>query len=431
MSLKKVLFFWLPLYASWMLMVSEGPLLSALVNRLPDEVTMLAAFGIALALAVTIESPVIGLLSTSTALVRDRGSFLLVRRFTLHVAALLTVIAALLAFTPLFDVLVVDLLATPADIAHWVRPGLQILTPWTAAIAWRRFLQGVMIRQGQTRLVARGTAIRLVATVGTGVGLAKLSPLPGVCVGAYALLVGVMVEAIYAHWAAAPAIEGLPERKITVGREPLTYRSLVRFHLPLAGTSLLALITQPVVTWALARLAMPELSLAAWPLVFHASLALRAPALALPEVIIALADEPGALQVLKRFVWILGSVNGVGMLLFVATPLVDLYLVGFQDAAPGVATLARQGLILFLPLPVMAVWIAWLRGVLIHEHRTHVVNEAMVILLMTLIAALMVAVAWDLPGLASAATALQGSIFIQGVYLAVRGHRIRAAEADG
>ena len=152
-------------------MVSEGPLLSALVNRLPDEVTMLAAFGIALALAVTIESPVIGLLSTSTALVRDRRSFLLVRRFTLHLAALLTVIAALLAFTSLFDLLVVDLLATPKEIAEWVRPGLQILTPWTAAIAWRRFLQGVMIRQGQTRLVARGTAIRLVATIGTGVGL--------------------------------------------------------------------------------------------------------------------------------------------------------------------------------------------------------------------------------------------------------------------
>ena len=411
-------------------MVSEGPLLSALVNRLPDEVTMLAAFGIALALAVTIESPVIGLLSTSTALVRDQRSFLLVRRFTLHLAALLTVIAALLAFTPLFDLLVVDLLATPKEIAEWVRPGLQILTPWTAAIAWRRFLQGVMIRQGQTRLVARGTAIRLVATIGTGVGLAKLSSLPGVCVGACALLVGVMVEAIYAHWAAGSAIEGLPEKRVTEGREPLTYRSLVLFHLPLAGTSLLALITQPVVTWALARLAMPELSLAAWPLVFHASLALRAPALALPEVIIALADEPGALQVLKRFVWILGSVNGVGMLLFVATPLVDLYLVGFQDAAPGVADLARQGLTLFLPLPVMAVWIAWLRGVLIHEHRTHVVNEAMAVLLVTLIAALWVAVAWDLPGLASAATALQGSIFIQGVYLAARGNRIRAAASD-
>ncbi len=429
MGLKKIFVFWLPLYASWMLMVSEGPLLSALVNRLPDEVTMLAAFGIALALAVTIESPVIGLLSTSTALVRDRRSYLLVRRFTVHLAILLTIVAILVAFTPLFEALVVGLLGTPKEIARWVRPGLQILMPWSAAIAWRRFLQGVLIRQGYTRLVARGTAIRLVATVGTGVGLAQLSPLPGVCVGACALLVGVFVEAIYAQWAAGPAIEGLPEERVTEGRDPLTYRTLVFFHLPLAGTSLLALITQPVVTWALARLALPTLSLAAWPLVFHTTLAIRAPALALPEVIIALADETGALEALKRFVWILGFASGGGMLLFVGTPLIDLYLVGFQDAAPEVAVLARQGLILFLPLPAMAVWISWLRGVLIHEHRTHVVNEAMAVLLLTLTATLVLAVAWDLPGLVSAAVALQGSIFIQGLYLAARGQRIRSASA--
>ena len=75
-----IFLFWLPLFASWLLMLSEVPLLSAAINRLPDEVVMLAAFGIAISLAVLIESPVINLLATATALVHDRASYLQVRR---------------------------------------------------------------------------------------------------------------------------------------------------------------------------------------------------------------------------------------------------------------------------------------------------------------------------------------------------------------
>lgn len=429
MNLRYVFFFWLPLYASWLLMLSEGPLLSALVNRLPDEVTMLAAFGIALALAVTVESPVINLLSTSTALVRDKQSFRMMRRFVWHWMVGLTLVAIAVAFTPLFDFLVVDALRTPPPIARWVQVGLQILTPWTAAIAWRRFLQGVLIRHGYTKVMARGTAIRLVLTLGTGVGLAASARVSGVAVAAGALLVGVTVEAIYAHWAARPVLQSLPER-LDDDRPPLTYRSLAAFHLPLAGTSVLALAAQPIITWALARLAFPEFNLAAWPLVFQTGLAIRAPALAMPEVIIALADRDGALDVLRRFIFWLGIVFSVLMALFVLTPAVDSYLIGLQDAAPEVASRARTGLLLFLPLPALALWIAWLRGRLIHQHRTRVVNEAMALLLVTLTILLVTAVRLDLQGMIAAAAALQGSIFLQGVYLAVRGRPV-ADTGDG
>ena len=56
-------------------MTAEGPTVSAAINRLPDEIIMLAAQGIVVSLAVTIESPIINLLSTATALVRDRDSY--------------------------------------------------------------------------------------------------------------------------------------------------------------------------------------------------------------------------------------------------------------------------------------------------------------------------------------------------------------------
>src|SRR5690554_5974944 len=121
---RDILWFWLPLFASWLLMTAEGPTVSAAINRLPDEIIMLAAQGIVVSLAVTIESPIINLLSTATALVRDRDSYLLVRKFTIHWALGLTVLAAAIAFTPLFDLVVRRWMGTPPEIAHWVKPGM-------------------------------------------------------------------------------------------------------------------------------------------------------------------------------------------------------------------------------------------------------------------------------------------------------------------
>jgi hypothetical protein len=206
MRQRDVFWFWLPLLASWLLMTAEGPTVSAAINRLPDEVVMLAAMGLVTSLSVTIESPIINLLATSTALVRDRSSYLRLRQFTLHWMVLLTAVSILIAYTPLFDWLVPGAMGVPANVANWVRPGLQIMILWSAAIGWRRFLQGVLIRYKQTRKIAQGTAVRLAASGGTVIALALWSDLPGVITGSIALMAGVIAEALYATLVAKPVI---------------------------------------------------------------------------------------------------------------------------------------------------------------------------------------------------------------------------------
>jgi len=242
MRQRVIFWFWLPLFTSWLLMTAEGPFVSAIINRMPDEIIMLAAQGIVVALAVTIESPIINLLATSTALVKDRTNYLLVRRFTIHWAILLTIISALLAFTRLFDLLVIDLMQTPLPVAAWVRPGLKIMTFWSAAIAWRRFLQGVLIHFGLTRRVAWGTVVRLLASGGTAVVLATSTDWAGVIIGTIALMAGVIAEAIFATIAVRTILNNqLAPGSPRAEDASLTYRELFWFHLPLASTSLLAL----------------------------------------------------------------------------------------------------------------------------------------------------------------------------------------------
>ncbi len=417
MKQRDIFIFWLPLFASWLLMTSEGPLISAAINRLPNEVVMLAAMGIVFAIEVAIESPIINLLATSTALVRDRASYCLVRRFTLHWMVGLSVLAAVIALPRPFELVVVDWLGTPEEIAAFVRPALVVMVPWAAAIAWRRFLQGVLIAFGRTRWVAWGTAVRLLGSGGTAIALAVAGTVSGVLVGAIALVVGVVAEALFATWAVRPLLAD--ELSQVDPATELTYRDLASFHLPLASTSILTLLMQPLVTACLARLDRPVETLAAWPMIFQFMLLARAIAFALPEVVIARMREDDAEPALRRFSWTMTGVSLGTMVLFVATPAARFYFDQIQSAAPGVVEVALVGLLLLVPLPALSTLTSWYRGLLIHRKRTPAVNRAMMVRLLVTGLVLGTGLAMRASGIATAAAAIVLSSAAEMAFLGV------------
>ncbi len=410
-------------------MTAEGPFISAVINRLPDEVVMLAAMGIVYSLAVLIESPIINLLATSTALVEDRPSYLLLRRFTLQWMLGLTAISVLLAFTPLFDLVVVDLLQTPSAVAGWVQPGLKIMIFWSAAIAWRRFLQGVLIHFDRTRRVAWGTVVRLIASGGSALVLGLWSGWPGIIIGSSALMLGVIAEAGYATVAVRPILRGQlgPASEIK-DTDLLSYQELFWFHLPLAGTSILALLAQPLVTSSLARLENPTISLAAWPVMFQLTLMMRAAAFAWPEVVIALNRERVDFPPLRRFSINLSGVLTLLMALFAFTPLAAVYVFVVQDTTELVGEMVRQTMPLFLFFPALAVFTSFLRGLLIGKRVTKEVNTGMLINLIATAAILATGVVIRMPGLPTAAVALNVAAAAEAIYLAWRTAVVLAPE---
>jgi hypothetical protein len=68
-SIATVFRFWFPLAISWILMTVGSPTVHAIIVRLPDAGYQLAAFGIAYALTMAIESPVDGALIGGLAMV--------------------------------------------------------------------------------------------------------------------------------------------------------------------------------------------------------------------------------------------------------------------------------------------------------------------------------------------------------------------------
>ncbi|MEI6171970.1 MAG: hypothetical protein WCQ45_05805, partial [bacterium] len=112
---------WWPLAASWVLMALEGPLQTIFVARLADPKIHLAAFGsLVLPIAMLIEAPIIMLLSASTALCVDHDAYRKIRRFMHGLSAVLTVLHIVIALSPLYHLLVVNVLHAPPEI---VEPG--------------------------------------------------------------------------------------------------------------------------------------------------------------------------------------------------------------------------------------------------------------------------------------------------------------------
>ena len=143
---RTILAFWLPLAATWLMMAVEGPYVAAIIARLADPIPNLAAYGVAFSFAFIAEAPIIMMMTAANALVGDRGSFLALRRFMRLLLAAVTVAMALGLLPPVFRFLTDRLIGLPPDLASRTHVATALLLPWPAAIGYRRFYQGILVR---------------------------------------------------------------------------------------------------------------------------------------------------------------------------------------------------------------------------------------------------------------------------------------------
>ncbi|HZP84123.1 MAG TPA: hypothetical protein VFB21_20950 [Chthonomonadaceae bacterium] len=417
MRLRTVCALWLPLAVSFELMMLEGPAVQGAIGRLPDPALNLAAWGLTMSLALLVESPVIMLLATAIALVKDGDSFQALRRFVLRVAFLCTAVTGLVAFTPLFDAVTGRVMGQPAPIMQAARPALQIMLFWTAAIAWRRFHQGVLVRHGQTRRVSWGTAIRLAVTVVTAFGLARWGRLPGAQIGAITLMVAVVTEAIATTGFALPILRRDVLPLPSPPGETLTQRAIWQFHAPLAFTTLLTLLAQPMTSAALARLPDPKATLAAWPVVYTVLLVLRGWGLALQEITVSLARAPEARPALRQFTWLVGGATSGVTALIAATPLLGLYLHEIVRMPADLQSYTRIGIGIGVFLPLVTALGSWARGLLVAGGATKAAYQGMGLNLLTHATLLTLGVLLRLPGMSVAAGAFTLASVVEYAYL--------------
>ncbi|GAB4457647.1 MAG: hypothetical protein OHK0029_17800 [Armatimonadaceae bacterium] len=407
---------WIPLALSFELMVMEGPVLQGAIGRLGGSEVNLAAWGLTMSLAMLVESPVILLLATSIALVRNRDSFRALWNFMVGLNLVCTVLAAILAYTPLLDIVAGQWMGQPPELIEASRPALKIMILFTALVGWRRFYQGVLIRAGKNRLVTLGTAVRLVALAGVAVLLAKTGTLPGVEVAAWGLMAGLLVEGAITTVFTLPVIRNLPPR--LEDTPPLTQRSIMRFHTPLAATTLLPLLAGPLTMTALAQMPDKQQTLAAWPVVFMILLILRGFGLTLQEVTVAhLKDDPRAEAALYRFaVWVGAITTGI-VFLVALTPLLRLYMNDVLNSPHSLWGYIREGVLWGAAAPLLTALSAWARGGHVAHGRTALVYQAMMVSLVVQAVLLVLGIVLHLPGMPAASFAFTGALLAEYLYL--------------
>jgi hypothetical protein len=376
-------------------------MMSAVIARLAEPRLNLAAFGgVVFPVALLIEAPIIMMLAASTALSRDRDSFVRLRRFAVTAGAALTGLHALIAFTPLFDLVVVRLINPPEEIIESARLGLRVITPWTLMISDRRFHQGVLIQSGHSRAVGVGTLVRLVAT-SSSLATGYWWGWEGCAVACAALVAGVTSEMVFV-------------------------RRLLAFYIPLALTPLLNLAAQPIGSAAMSRMPESLSSLAVWPVTFGLIFMLRAVGIAYNEVVVSHAGAPRARRVLGRF----GLGLGLGcvslLLLMASTPLSSLWFERVAGLDAELVPLAISALWAGLLLPAMTAAHSYYQGLLVHAHRTRGVTESVVVFLVVTTIALWAGErlgSW--PGVVVALSAFTLGSGLQAVWLAIYVRRAR------
>ncbi len=360
------------------------PAITAVMARLANpEISLATHGGIVFPLALIIEAPVIMLLSASTALSKDWASYQKIFRFMMILGASLTGLHLLVAFTPLYDLIIVKGLGVPKEIIESGRIGLRFILPWAWSIAYRRFQQGVMIRFGHSRIVGMGTLVRLSTDVVIlGAGL-MIGTIPGYIVGAATQGLSTLAEAIFSGIIVRPILKY--ELKPTRKAEPLTWKAFFSFYIPLALTSLLFLIWQPIGSAALSRMPRALDSLAVWSVVSGLIFMLRSLGLALNEVVVALLEQPGSSVELRKFTTTLAIAISTFYFIVAATPLAYLWFTYVSGLPANLVGLSRIGFWFGIPMPLLNVLQSWYQGSILFSRKTKGIPESMLIFLVTVL----------------------------------------------
>jgi Na+-driven multidrug efflux pump len=418
LTYRRVFLFWGPLALTWFMMAIEQPFLIAFIARLENAKYNLAAFGIAGSFAMIVEAPIIMLMSASTALVTGRNSYKKLKKFTDILNALITGIQLIILIPPVFNFIVIRLMEVPEEVAKLAHIALIIFLPWAASIGYRRFYQGILIRNNLTRRVTYGTLVRLSVIVIVGLFL-YFAGVKGAYVGAGAMSMAVLIEAIATRKMVSGSLRALLQKEDTANGN-IRLRSIAKFYFPLALTSILSLGIHPFVTFFLGRSYMAIESLAVLPVVNSLVFIFRSPGLSFQEVNIALIGKDRQnYRVLRNFAVCLAVLVTILITVMAFTPLANLWFINVSGLSKELADLAYLPLKILILLPALTVLLNYQRSLLIIKGNTAPISVATAVELTGIILVLLVCIVFlNLVGVVAAAISYMVGRTMSNLYLA-------------
>lgn len=400
-------------------MATDGPIAVAVLSRLANATVNTAAFAVLMGLALWIESPIIDLLATSTTLATSRHNYLQLRRFTLMLLALVTGVHLLILVPGIFNVVAFKMMGLEPDVAHASWLGMCFVVPWSACIGWRRYSQGILIRNGKTRPVGLGTVVRVITMGAVAFGLLGRVQWEGIQIVAASMVLSVAAESAYIHFACREVLRRRYESHQGLDDGPtVTFRRLIGFHFPLTATTMVTMVSFPMISGFLSRTLEPTLTLAAWQVSVSVVFLMRTAVFALPEAVIALARDRFSSRKLARFSLGVGlSLSGL-MVLMAALGLDRVLFERVLRTEPAISELAHIAFWAGALMPVIGAGQSYLRGMLTAGHQTPSRLWAMLVGFLVLLGGLVAGLRSPLPGVLFASFSMTLGLLAELIVLA-------------
>jgi Na+-driven multidrug efflux pump len=200
MTMRGLWRFYRPLAVTSILRQTTRPVLNAGIAAAGMARASLAAWPVAWGFTILLAGPAWSLQQFTTALATDQAAYRRVRSFALSVSAIFALLLGLVAFTPLYGVVMGGIYNLSPALQELARPAMQLMVLYPLLMGAQALLRGVLIRSGCTGTVRSAMTVNvltLTVTVAVGVLLFDLS---GVMVAAIAVLAGGLAELVWLYW---------------------------------------------------------------------------------------------------------------------------------------------------------------------------------------------------------------------------------------
>ncbi|MCC6457580.1 MAG: hypothetical protein IT328_21670 [Caldilineaceae bacterium] len=193
-----VRFFW-PLALIILTQELSRPVINLFVARGPDATNSLAILAVLYTLGRIPYGWLNDVRNLSLAFRDEAGSRPYIRRFAVGCGLVSLAMMILLFWTPLRDIILLDWIGVPAELALLAVAPLHLFAGFSIAVTVRAYYQGIGIMERRTRSLAPSAPARLAAIVATLIILPWFG-VDGATQGVAALLAGFAVEALVVWW---------------------------------------------------------------------------------------------------------------------------------------------------------------------------------------------------------------------------------------
>jgi hypothetical protein len=215
---RSFLVFYLPLILTSLLTLLVQPIGSAALSRMPLALESLAVWPVMSGLIFMFRSLGMAFNEVVVALLDDPGSWKALRRFTLLLSSLTTLVLVLVVATPLAGLWFGDLSGLPENLVNIALQAFWLSLPLPALSVLQSWYQGSLLHSRKTRVITESVVVFLVVCAALLAGGVAWGRLPGLQVGWGAFSLATLTQTIWMWLRSRPVLRQLAHRDY---REPL------------------------------------------------------------------------------------------------------------------------------------------------------------------------------------------------------------------